>query len=253
MENRHKIYFASDFHLGVPDKSSSLQREKKLVRWLEFVSKDALEIHLLGDLFDFWFEFKKVVPRGFVRVLGKIAELSDRGIIIKLYTGNHDMWIFDYLPEELGVELIREPIVREFGNKRFFLGHGDGLGPGDHSYKFIKKVFSFTFFQWVFARFHPNFSVGIANYFSSRSKKSNKKNAKEPNHFLGVEREMLIQFCSDKIKQEHFDYFIFGHRHLLIDHPINEKCQYINLGDWYTKCHYAEFNGETVLIKEFEG
>ena len=162
------------------------------------------------------------------------------------------MWIFDYLPEELGVELIREPIIREFGNKRFFLGHGDGLGPGDYSYKFIKKVFSFTFFQWVFARFHPNFSVGIANYFSSRSKKSNKKNAKEPNHFLGIEREMLIQFCLDKIEQEHFDYFIFGHRHLLIDHAINEKCRYINLGDWYTTCHYAEFNGETVLIKEFE-
>ena len=230
-----------------------MQREKKLVKWLEFVSKDALEIHLLGDLFDFWFEFKKVVPRGHVRVLGKIAELSDRGITIKLYTGNHDMWIFDYLPSELGVELIREPVIRQFGGQRFFLGHGDGLGPGDHGYKFIKKVFSFKFFQWIFARLHPNFSLGMANYFSSRSKKSNKKRVKEPNHFLGVEREQLIQFCLEKSKTEHFDYFIFGHRHLLIDHPINERCRYINLGDWYSKCHYAEFDGKTVLLKEFEG
>ena len=223
LKDQKKIYFASDFHLGVPDRLSSLEREKKLVRWLESIAGDALEIHLMGDLFDFWFEYKRVVPRGFVRVLGKIAELSDRGITIKLYSGNHDMWIFDYLPQELGIELIRNPVVRKFGEKKFYLGHGDGLGPGDHGYKFIKRIFSFKFFQWIFARFHPNFSIGVANFFSSKSRESNKKSKKEPAHFLGEDKEYLIQFCKEKLKEEHFDYFVFGHRHLLIDHHLGEN------------------------------
>jgi len=253
LKDHKKIYFASDFHLGAPDRVSSLEREKKLVRWLESISGDALEIHLMGDLFDFWFEYKRVVPRGFVRVLGKIAELSDRGIAIKLYSGNHDMWIFDYLPQELGIELIRKPVVRKFGDKKFYLGHGDGLGPGDHGYKFIKRMFSFTFFQWIFARFHPNFSIGVANFFSSKSRESNKKNRKEPAHFLGEDKEHLIQFCKEKLKEEHFDYFVFGHRHLLIDHPLGEKCRYINLGDWYTQCNYAVFDGESFNMEVFNG
>ena len=249
---RKNIYFASDFHLGVPNAESSLEREKKLVKWLESVSKDALEIHLMGDLFDFWFEYKRVVPRGFVRVLGKIAELSDRGILIKLYTGNHDMWIFDYLPNELGVELIRGPIIRTFHGKKFFLGHGDGLGPGDHGYKFIKRIFSFSFFQWIFARFHPNFSIGVANYFSRKSRKSNKNSQKEPSYFLGEDKEFLVQFCKEKLKDEHFDYFVFGHRHLLIDHPVGENSRYINLGDWYSQCNYAIFDGTSLSVKVFE-
>ena len=206
----------------------------------------------MGDLFDFWFEYKRVVPRGFVRVLGKIAELSDNGIKIYLYTGNHDMWIFDYLPKELGVELIRNPIQKEYGGKKFFLGHGDGLGPGDHGYKFIKKIFSFKFFQWCFARLHPNFGIWVANFWSGRSKESNKKKLKEPGHFLGEDKEWLVQFCKEKIQQEHFDYFIFGHRHLLIDHPISENSRYINLGDWYEQCNYAVFDGNELSLRVFE-
>jgi UDP-2,3-diacylglucosamine hydrolase len=223
-----------------------------LVRWLEMVSQDAAEIHLMGDLFDFWFEYKRVVPRGFVRILGKIAELSDRGIKIVLYTGNHDMWIFDYLPKELGVELIRDPIQRTFGSKKFFLGHGDGLGPGDGGYKFIKKIFSFKFFQWCFARLHPNFGLWVANFWSGRSKESNKKNDKEPDHFLGEDKEWLVQFCKETLEKEHFDFFIFGHRHLLIDHRLSEKSRYINLGDWYTQANYAEFDGTELRLKIFE-
>ncbi len=223
------------------------------MRWLNMISKDATEIHLMGDLFDFWFEYKRVVPRGFVRVLGKIAELSDNGIKIYLYTGNHDMWIFDYLPKELGVELIRDPITRTYGEKKFFLGHGDGLGPGDRGYKFIKKVFRFRFFQWCFARLHPNFGIWIANFWSSKSRQSHRKKAKEPDHFLGDDQEWLVQFCKEKIKEEHFDYFIFGHRHLLIDYPIGQESRYINLGDWYTQCNYAHFDGNELRLKVFEG
>jgi len=247
-----RIYFASDFHLGAPSYEASLVREKRIVAWLDHIKDSAQEIYLVGDIFDFWFEYKRAIPKGFVRLQGKIAELTDQGIPIHVFTGNHDMWIFDYLPKELGVELITEPIQRIFGEKKFFLGHGDGLGPGDHGYKFIKKVFSFKFFQWCFARLHPNFGIWAANFWSGRSKESNKKNLKEPDHFLGPEKEWLVQFCEETNRSEEFDYFIFGHRHLLIDHPIGTNSRYINLGDWYTQCNYAEFDGQELTLKVFE-
>lgn len=222
-----------------------------MVAWLEHIRDDAEEIYLMGDLFDFWFEYKHVVPRGFVRVLGKIAELSDAGIPIYLFTGNHDMWIFDYLPGELGITLIREPIVKEFNGQKFFLGHGDGLGPGDHGYKAIKKIFSNRFFQWCFARLHPNFGIGMANFWSRKSRNSHRNQTKEPDHFLGEDQEWLVQFCLEKIKEEHFDFFVFGHRHLVIDHPIGKHSRYINLGDWFTQCNYTVFDGEKLEMKVF--
>ena len=167
---KNKIYFISDFHLGVPDYERSLDREKKIVRWLEFIKTDAAELYLLGDVFDFWFEYKHAVPRGYVRLLGKLAELSDSGIKIHYFTGNHDMWVFDYIPKEIGATLYREPVIRTYGEKKFFIGHGDGLGPGDHGYKFIKKIFASKTCQWLFARFHPNFGTWLANYFSRKSR-----------------------------------------------------------------------------------
>jgi UDP-2,3-diacylglucosamine hydrolase len=199
MQPKIKIYFASDFHFGAPSAKQSKERETKFVRWLDEIKNDASEIFLLGDLFDFWFEYKSVVPKGYVRVLGKIAELSDSGIKIHLFTGNHDMWIFNYLPQELGATLYRKPIKRKWNNKSFFIGHGDGLGPGDHGYKFIKKVFANSFCQWLFARLHPNFGIGLANFFSGRSRAINlPKDAV----FLGEENEWLVQFCKEELKKE---------------------------------------------------
>jgi len=148
LDTNKKIYFASDFHLGVPDKERSLTREKLAVKWLDEIKHDAAEIYLMGDLFDFWFEYKHAIPKGFTRVLGKIAEINDAGIPIHLFTGNHDMWMYDYLPEELGVTIYREPVIKTFNGKKFYLGHGDGLGPGDHGYKFIKKVFASPMSGW---------------------------------------------------------------------------------------------------------
>jgi len=150
-----KVYFASDFHLGIDARLSSREREKQLVRWLEQIRKDAYSIYLVGDVFDFWFEYKTVVPKGYVRLLGKLAELRDEGIPIYFFTGNHDMWMFSYFEEELGIPIYREPIVREIMGKTFFIGHGDGLGPGDHGYKFIKRVFANPVCQWLFERLHP--------------------------------------------------------------------------------------------------
>ncbi|NNM94040.1 MAG: UDP-2,3-diacylglucosamine diphosphatase [Bacteroidia bacterium] len=241
-----KIYFASDFHLGIPDKASSLKREKLIVKWLEEIKHDAAEIYIMGDIFDFWFEYKKVVPKGFTRLLGKISELSDSGIAISLFTGNHDMWMFNYLQEELGVTIYRKPVTREFGGKKFFLAHGDGLGPGDHGYKFIKKVFASSVSQWLFARIHPNFGISMANFWSRRSRMSNG----EKETFKGEENEYLVQFIKQTLEKEHFDYFIFGHRHLPLQIQVGNSL-YVNLGEWVNYSTYAVFDGKKLELKSF--
>ncbi len=244
-----KIYFASDQHFGTPTYEDSLVREKKFVRWLDEVSKDAAEIFIVGDLFDFWFEYKKAVPRGFVRVLGKLAELSDAGIQIHLFTGNHDMWIFDYLPHEIGCTLTRKPMEREWNGHTFYIGHGDGLGPGDHGYKFLKKVFANPFLQWCFARLHPNFGIGLADFFS---KKSRAKTGDSDAQFLGEENEWLAIYSKEILQKQHFDYFVFGHRHLPLNIKVGEKSRYVNLGDWIQYFTYGVFDGQNMELKKFE-
>ena len=248
MSEKKNIYFASDFHLGVPSYEESLKREKRIVQWLDEVSKDAAEIYLLGDIFDFWFEYRHSIPKGFVRIQGKIAELTDRGIPITIFTGNHDMWIFDYIPKELGVTLHRGPIKRTFNGKTFFFGHGDGLGPGDHGYKFIKKVFANKICQWLFARVHPNLGLGVGNYWSRKSRAVNKEKDEK---FHGEEGEWLVHYCKDHLKNEHIDYFIFGHRHLPLEIEISDSSTYINLGEWINYNTYAVFDGETTSLKTY--
>jgi len=247
---KKKIYFISDFHLGAPDKERSLDREKRIVRWLEMVKSDASEIYLMGDVFDFWFEYKHAVPRGYVRLLGKLAELNDAGIKLHYFTGNHDMWVFDYLPDEIGVTIYREPITRVINNKNFYIGHGDGLGPGDHGYKFIKKVFANKFCQWLFARLHPNFGIPLALYFSRKSRIATGTTDEK---FLGEEKEWLVIFSKEMLKKSHFDYLIFGHRHLPLDVKVGENSRYINLGEWLNYNTYAVFDGTELSLEKFEG
>lgn len=243
--NSKSIYFASDFHLGLDLHESSADREKRIVQWLSEIIDNTEELYLLGDLFDFWFEYKAVVPRGHIRFLAKLAEFTDRGIPVYVFTGNHDMWIFDYLENEIGVTIHRDPIVNTFGGKTFFLGHGDGLGPGDHGYKLIKKVFRSKINQWLFARLHPNFAIWLMRRFSQTSRESQS----EDNQFLGADKEWLVQYCEKKIQQQNIDYFIFGHRHLPIDHLLsNGQSRYINSGDWMHHNSYVEFcNGKLEL------
>ncbi len=244
-----KVYFASDFHLGVPDAETSKTREQKIVRWLEMARHDAAAILLVGDIFDFWFEYKHAIPKGFARLQGKLAELTDAGIPILLFTGNHDMWMFDYFPQELNIPVLRHPISTTFGNKTFYIGHGDGLGPGDHTYKLLKRVFNNKACQWLFARVHPNLGIGVANMWSRRSRISN---IKKDEDFLGDE-EWLVQYCCEMEKQQHHDYYIFGHRHLPLDLPIGDSSRYMNLGEWVNFCTYAEYDGEQLHLKTFEG
>lgn len=244
-----KIYFASDFHLGIDARSSSAERERQIVRWLDQIQADAAAIYLVGDVFDFWFEYKMVIPKGYIRLLGKLAALSDQGIPIYFFIGNHDMWVFRFFEEELGIPTYRQPIVKEIYGKTFFIGHGDGLGPGDHGYKLIKKVFSNPVCQWLFERLHPNFGIGIARYWSQKSRSSNPVD----NRFLGAEKEWLVAFSNNYLKTNDVDYFIFGHRHLPIDHTLNnKKSRYINLGEWLYSNSYAVFDGENINIEFFE-
>ena len=243
-----KIYFASDFHLGVPTYEKSLEREHRIVKWLDSIKDDAEELYLLGDVFDFWFEYKTVVPRGYVRLLGKIAELSDAGIKIHYFTGNHDMWTFDYLEKELNVKIYRAPIEINYNDKAFYIGHGDGLGPGDHGYKFIKKVFASKVCQWLFARLHPNLGIGIANYFSRKSRIATGTTDEK---FLGEEKEWLVIYSKEILAKRHFDYLIFGHRHLPLDIKI-ENSRYVNLGDWIQYFTYGVFDGVDFQLKKNE-
>ncbi|HSH52906.1 MAG TPA: UDP-2,3-diacylglucosamine diphosphatase [Bacteroidales bacterium] len=247
MTQKNKIYFASDVHLGLPNYNESLNREKLFVRWLDKIKHDAKEIILLGDIFDFWFEYKRAIPRGYTRFLGKLCELTDSGILVHFFTGNHDMWIFDYLPKETGVILHKEPIVKEYSGKNFYLAHGDGLGPGDNSYKLLKKIFASRFSQWLFARFHPNIGIWIANTWSTHSRYSREKKP-----FEGEDKEWLILYSKKLLKSENFDYMVYGHRHLPMDIKLNEKTRYINLGDWITNFTYAVFDGEKMELKKFD-
>ena len=242
-----KIYFASDLHLGVPNKEKSLVREKLFVQWLDEIKTDAEAIFLVGDIFDFWFEYKKAVPKGYVRLLGKLAEISDSGIPIHIFTGNHDMWLFDYLEGEINAHIHREPIEISLKEKHFFIGHGDGLGPGDNGYKLIKKIFKNKLCQWLFERIHPNLGISIAQYWS---KKSRIANGEKDESYHG-EKEWLTQFCKEKMKTIDVDFFIFGHRHLPIEVNLGKNTTYINLGEWVNYNSYAVFDGKKLELKRY--
>ncbi len=246
---KNNIYFASDFHLGAPNYEESLIREKRIIKWLDEIKNDAKEIYLVGDIFDFWFEYKSAIPKGFVRIQGKIAELTDSGIAIHIFTGNHDMWIFDYLPKELGITLHRDSITKTYNGKKFLIGHGDGLGPGDKTYKMLKAVFASKLCQWSFARIHPNLGIGIANAWSRSSRKSN---ITYDEVFHGEDKEDLIIYCNEYIKKDpSINYFIFGHRHLPLEVNIGDNAKYINLGEWIKYNTYGVFDGEKMELKTF--
>jgi len=245
MDPSKKIYFLSDFHLGAPDAASSLIREKKIIQFLDKIRHDAAEIFILGDLFDFWYEYKKVVPKGYVRILGKLAELSDSGIPLYFFVGNHDMWMNDYFQKELNIPVYFEPKEFSYNGKKFLIGHGDGLGPGDQGYKFIKKIFRNKACQWLFGILPPYIGMGIAGYFS---RKSRAQTGQTDEVFLGEDKEWLIRYSKEVLQKQHFDYFIFGHRHLPLDIKLNDKSRYLNLGDWIKYDSYAVFDGNDMAL-----
>ncbi|WP_431157445.1 UDP-2,3-diacylglucosamine diphosphatase [Winogradskyella poriferorum] len=243
-----KVYFASDNHLGAPTKEASLPREKKFVSWLNEIKKDAAAIFLIGDLFDFWFEYKTVVPKGFTRTLGKLAELSDSGIPIYYFVGNHDLWMSGYFEDELGIPVFHKPQEFTINNSSFFIGHGDGLGPGDKGYKRMKKVFANPFFKWLFRWLHPDIGVRIAQYLSVKNKLIS---GDDDATFLGEDNEWLVAYSKRKLETKHRDFFVFGHRHLPLEIDLNSESKYMNLGDWIQYYTYGEFDGSTLQLKNY--
>lgn len=241
-----KVYFLSDFHLGSPNPSSSLEREKRIVAFLDRIKGDAAIVFFVGDVFDFWFEYRKVVPKGFVRILGKMAELGDMGIQLHYFVGNHDMWVRDYFTKEMHVQVHFSEKEFLFNEKKFLVGHGDGLGPGDHSYKLLKKIFRNPVCQFLFGLIPPYFGISIADHLSKRSRASS---GSKDQFFLGEDKEWLIVHCKEVLRTAHYDYFVFGHRHLPIDIALGEGSRYINLGDWIKYDAYAEFDGQTLLLR----
>ena len=244
-----KIYFLSDFHLGIPDENKSRMRERKIVSFLKEAAKDATAIFIQGDLFDFWFEYSRVVPKGYVRILGQLADMSDQGIQLHFFVGNHDMWMRNYFMQELSMPVYYEPRKLICNGKSFLLGHGDGLGPGDGGYKFLKQIFRNPLCQWLFGILPPVIGIGIAGYFSKRSRHAT--GIKEDT-FMGEEKEWLVSYCKEVLKHEKFNFFIFGHRHLPIDFSLDEQSRYINLGDWIRYDTYAVFDGTSLQLKTFQ-
>lgn len=247
--HQKKVFFASDFHLGAPDEKSSKIREDKIIKWLNSIEDEAAAIFLVGDIFDFWFEYEKVVPKGFIRFLGKISQLRDKNIPICFFTGNHDLWMKNYFTEELGIPVHQNPIELQIENKKFLIGHGDGLGPGDNKYKFLKKIFTNSTCQWLFKWIHPDLGIKFAQKWSGSSRITN--DLKNENEFKG-EDEWLWQYCRTIDEHRHFDYYIFGHRHLPLDLPVGKSSRYFNLGEWVNHFTYGEFDGKEFKIKTFQ-
>ncbi|MCK9326218.1 MAG: UDP-2,3-diacylglucosamine diphosphatase [Bacteroidales bacterium] len=245
MNPAQKIYFLSDAHLGAPDHESSFERERFLTNFLEHIRGDASDIYLMGDIFDFWFEYKRVVPRGFIRFLGKLAELADSGIRLHYFTGNHDIWIEDYLPSQMNIRIHRKPATLTVSGKRFYLAHGDGLDESDRWFRFLKKVFTHPLLQWAFARLHPNFAFWLAHGWSGQSRI---RHGDDP---FKEEREPLIQYARKLLANREFDYFIFGHRHTPVDYSLNDRTRLILLGDWVTHFSYAVFDGQELKLETF--
>lgn len=244
-----KIYFASDQHLGLPNYKDSLEREKIFIKWLDTIKTDAEAIFLLGDLFDFWFEYKKVVPKGFIRVLGKLAEIKDSGVPIYFFVGNHDLWMDGYFEKELNIPVYHKPREYTINNKTFLIGHGDGLGPGDKGYKRMKKVFVNPISKWLYRWLHPDIGMRLGVYLSTKNKMiSGDEDAK----FLGEENEWLAQYCKRKLESKHYDYFLFGHRHLPMEIEVGKNSTYINLGDWINHFTYGVFDGEEMELMSFK-
>lgn len=250
MSKKSKIYFASDFHLGAPNTISSREREKKIIAWLDKIQSDAKEIYLVGDVFDFWYEWKKTVPKGHVRILGKLADICDKGTPIHFFTGNHDLWTFGYLKNEIGLIVHHNPIEINLQGKNCFIGHGDGLGPRDNGYKFIKKLFLSPICQWLFSRLHPNLSISIAHYFSRRSRVSKFQTKKET--FSGEENEWLVKYAKSILLKKSIDIFIFGHRHIPLMIQLNETSQYANLGEWIQYYSYGVLEDGQLEIKFYD-
>ena len=241
---KDKIYFASDFHLGNTNLKESHLREKKIVTWLDSIKTDAKSIYLVGDIFDFWFEYSKVVPKGFTRLFGKLAELCDEGIDINLIVGNHDMWTKEYFDQEIGLKTYSDRITIEESNKKILICHGDGLGNKNYSYKFLKQIFRSSICRWLFSRIHPNLGISLAHLWSKASRNKNSGDQI-------INHDHLLNYCKELQKNQPIDFYVFGHMHSPIEINIDKNSKYFNTGDWITNFSYLIFHEGKMEIKKW--
>lgn len=248
MENKSKIYFLSDVHLGSSSHTDGYDTERKLCRWLDMVKRDAKAVYLLGDIFDYWFEYKYVVPKGFVRVLGKLAELTDSGVEIHFFIGNHDIWLTDYLDRECGLILHFEPFVAQYDDTRFYLAHGDGLGDDNKLFGILRKIFHSRFLRKCYSAIHPRWTVPLAHAWSNHSRKSGGEW-----EYFGEDKEHLVLFAKQKLKEmPDVNFFVFGHRHILLDLSISDTARVAILGDWIRYFSYGVFEEGNFELRTFE-
>jgi UDP-2,3-diacylglucosamine hydrolase len=253
LQQGKKIYFASDFHLGAHGVQSSAERELAICSWLDSIKHNAQQVFFLGDMFDFWYEYKTVVPKGFLRLFGKIIELQNTGVTFTFFTGNHDLWLFNYFSQELNISIHHKPQSYQLGSKSFHLGHGDGLGPGDYVYKFLKKIFTNPLAQWLFGWLHPDVGISLATYWS-RSRKTEKR-LHHAAAFVSADKELIYQYCLQTEQTQPHHYYVFGHRHLALNLALTPTAQYYNLGEWFISGRktYAVFDGQQLELQEFKG
>jgi UDP-2,3-diacylglucosamine hydrolase len=251
------IYFISDQHFGIPTREASAQRETLFIQWLEQIRCDAEALYLMGDLFDFWFEYKTVIQKGYVRLLGKLAEIVDSGIPVYYFRGNHDIWAFDYLEKEVGLKVNRKPAIEVIKGKRFYMAHGDGLGKGDNGYKFIKKIFESRFNQWWYRLIHPDAGNRFAWFWAGRSRKSSHKKNKKHIEKEGITitetnvKNRLANYCKEILKTEKIDFFVFGHYHQPIQYDLTSEAKLFTIGDWINHFSYGVFDGEKFELKRY--
>ena len=242
-----RIYFCSDNHLGSPNRNLSLEREKIFITWLDQIKTDAQAIFFLGDLFDFWFEYKKVVPKGFTRLFGKLAELSDTGIDLFFFVGNHDCWIGNYFEDELGINVFHKKVDLNIDNYNILIGHGDGLGPGDNKYKFLKLLFRNPILKKLFSFIHPDIGISLGSFLSQK----NKILSGSEKVFESEDKEMLFSYCKDVLKTKYYHFFIFGHRHIPLELDLGNNSKYFNTGDWITHFSYLVYDGNSFNLNYF--
>jgi len=248
MEKGKKIFFASDTHFGLRLNEDPRKTERRFVDWLDNIKEEAGALYLLGDMFDYWFEYKTVVPKGYTRFLGKLAEFTDAGIPVFIFTGNHDIWMFGYLSEEIGATIITSPIEVELEGKRFYLAHGDGLADPRWSFRFFRYFFKNKFCQWMYKLVHPDLTVPLGHAWSRHDRLKRINN--EADGYLGEEKEYLVRFAKNHPNRDNIDYFIFGHRHFMLDLAIPANKRIIILGDWINHFSYAVFDGEHLYLEQ---
>jgi len=249
LEPNKKIYFASDLHLMMAPDEASRRREQDFVQWLDRIKNDAVAIFLLGDMFDFWFEYRYVIPRGFVRFFGKLAELTESGIPIHFFVGNHDLWMHDYLNIEMNIQIYHQPAEFEINGKLFLIGHGDDIGPENYTDRVHNFIFRNRLLRVLYGSLHPRWGISLGRNWSINNRKRN--GLITP--YKGLEREFIFQYAEKTLAVKHYDFFVFAHRHLAMDIRLNENSRYVNIGEWLETQTYAVFDGNDVTLHSTKG